>query len=418
MQIDGNGRSRTMNASRFDNLARSLGTSQTRRKAVLTLGAMAPLVANAPKPGIAKPKGCRKGLKKCGRKCVALKKHSKHCGACGNACPSGGRCKDGQCVISGIPQQCVENDSNCGGCGKACSRDTYCRIGQCVPRYEHDLTITMPPLSSAESVFVDATGDIFVAGGAGHCVSRFTSSGVLKRTFGVCGAPGGSGMNQFNFAGGVVACGSNIIITDTGNNRAQIYGPDDTAAWMTLTSATGSGSNQISMPHEMSMDKDRNIYLADAGNSRVIKFNSSWAHMMQFGTGVAGIGTLQLNHPQSAVADRNGRVHVADTSNHRVMIFAPDGSFVRTFGSLGATPGRFHAPESIAVASNGDIFVSESMNRRVQQFDSVGNLIRVFELPSGFDPYGITVDSADTLYVGIETQGVQRYTLRAAKPSA
>lgn len=411
-----------MDESRFDNLARALAALRTRRHAIASLGGVAALTALGREHVRAKPvrKSCKKSQTRCGgRKCITLKKDPRHCGACNNACPSGARCVNGQCARSGNPPQCVENDNNCGGCGKACSRDTYCRIGQCVPRYEHDLTIPKPSEDGdgAEAVFVDATGDIFAAGGSANCVYRFAPSGALKRTFGVCSTSPGNRMDQFDDPRGVVAYGLNIIISDTWNNRIQIFGPDDTAAWMTLRDGSGSGTNQVNRPDEMTLDKDGNIYLADSGNHRVTKFNASWARMMQFGTGVSGTSTLQLNGPLGVAVDRSGRVHVADTLNHRIMVFAPDGSFVRTFGSLGTAPGRLESPDSVAVASNGDIFVAD--NFRVQQFDSVGNLIRVFSLPPNAGiAYGVAVDGADNLYVATESNGILRYSLKAAKPSA
>lgn len=406
-----------MDESRFDNLARALAALRTRRNALVSLGSLAALSAVGEEPGKAKKKkGCSKKQVKCGRKCRSVTKDPRHCGACDNACLPGARCVNGQCARSGNPPQCVENDSNCGGCGKACSRDTYCRIGQCVPRYEQDLTVPIPA-ADPDAVFIDATGDIFVAGGPGNCIYRFAPSGALKRTFGVCGAPSGNRMDQFHDPRGVVAFGSAIIIAERGNDRVQIFGPEDTAAWMTLTTGSGSGNNQVSGPQEMTRDKDGNIYLADSGNHRVTKFNASWARMMQFGTGVAGASTLQLNGPRGVAVDRSGQVHVADTGNDRIMVFAPDGSFIRTFGSLGTALGRLEIPESVAVASNGDIFVAESGNLRVQQFDSVGNLIRVFSFPSG-EVWGVTVDGADNLYIGHETKGILRYSLKASKPSA
>jgi DNA-binding beta-propeller fold protein YncE len=169
----------------------------------------------------------------------------------------------------------------------------------------------------------------------------------------------------------------------------------------------------------MALDRDGNIYLAERRNHRVTKFNSSWARLMQFGTGVEGASTLQLSGPSGVAVDRAGRVHVADGGNDRIMVFAPDGSFIRTFGSLGSAPGRLDYPISVAVASNGDVFVADHYNYRVQQFDSVGNLIHVFPMPGEQQrSWAVAVDSADNLYIGTNSDGILRYSLRASKPSA
>ena len=338
-----------MDEYRFDNLARALGALRTRRHAIVSLGGVAALTTLGREHVSAKPvrKSCKKSQTRCGgRKCITLKKHPRHCGACNNACPTGAKCVNGQCA------RYRESSAMCG------ERQQLRRVWQgLLARYllpHRSVRAALRtrfhswPVAFPEAVFVDASGDVFAVDSDGNCVKRFAQSGTLKHTFGVCGSASGNGMHQLSAPEGVVAYSTNIIIADSANNRMQIFGPDDTAAWMTLSSGSGSGNNQVSRPFEMTRDKDGNIYLADSGNHRVTKFNASWARMMQFGTGVAGTSTLQLNGPKGAAVDRSGRVHVADTGNHRIQVFAPDGSFVRTFGSLGTAPGRLQFPDPAA----------------------------------------------------------------------
>lgn len=65
---------------------------------VLILGVLALVVVPAActEGGIVGGK-CRDGLTACDGKCVSLLLDPSHCGACGNACPSGVACVAGTC---------------------------------------------------------------------------------------------------------------------------------------------------------------------------------------------------------------------------------------------------------------------------------------------------------------------------------
>ncbi len=62
-----------------------------------------------------------------------------HCGACGNACPTGGPCTSGTCgcpasqpmVCGGACVDTTSDTANCGGCGSACPAGATCSGGTC-----------------------------------------------------------------------------------------------------------------------------------------------------------------------------------------------------------------------------------------------------------------------------------------------
>lgn len=75
----------------------------------------------------------------CGGQCVDTQSNSLHCGACNNACSTGGTCLAGSCQCqAGLQQcggQCVDlssDSSNCGQCGNNCAASgQFCSSGQC-----------------------------------------------------------------------------------------------------------------------------------------------------------------------------------------------------------------------------------------------------------------------------------------------
>ena len=81
---------------------------------------------------------CPKGQKVCDRKCVDLNVNAKHCGTCGNTCPSPRTCKAGTCTCEDgtafCSGSCVDfrsDSKHCGKCGNACKEGSSCQQGSC-----------------------------------------------------------------------------------------------------------------------------------------------------------------------------------------------------------------------------------------------------------------------------------------------
>ncbi|MGA9525908.1 MAG: MXAN_6577-like cysteine-rich protein, partial [Myxococcaceae bacterium] len=79
------------------------------------------------------------GFARCAGECVRISSDTRHCGACGNACPTLGVCVDGSCGCLPGQVQCgdvcadLQDDAaNCGACGQRCEAGTVCSEGACV----------------------------------------------------------------------------------------------------------------------------------------------------------------------------------------------------------------------------------------------------------------------------------------------
>jgi hypothetical protein len=87
-------------------------------------------------------KPCANGQKICEGKCTHVKNDKWNCGECGNICPAGRVCKNGECGCPAGTTECrgacvpprsfAEDDDNCGACGNACVDGLVCNGGACV----------------------------------------------------------------------------------------------------------------------------------------------------------------------------------------------------------------------------------------------------------------------------------------------
>ncbi len=160
----------------------------------------------------------------------------------------------------------------------------------------------------------------------------------------------------------------NVYIADMGNNRIQKF--SSTGAYLTQWgSPSGSGEvvadGQITSPHGIAVDSNRNVYVADAGNYRVQKFSSTGSYMMK----VDG-----FNVPDGVAIDGSGNIYVAESFNNRIQKFTSDGTYLTQWGGEGSGDGQFNIPRCIAVDSNGNVYVGDE-NNRIQKFTSNGTFL-------------------------------------------
>jgi hypothetical protein len=139
-----------MDAQRFDCLTLKLSSALSRRRFGSVLAALG-LAAGfggalesegkKKKGKNKKPKKCKKGTIKCGKKCVNPKNNALNCGRCGQRCGISRACVDGQCQ-TGCPgdqilchELCVDPSDNvdhCGRCNNPCADPLTCVDGKCV----------------------------------------------------------------------------------------------------------------------------------------------------------------------------------------------------------------------------------------------------------------------------------------------
>lgn len=171
------------------------------------------------------------------------------------------------------------------------------------------------------------------------------------------------------------------------------------------------GAGMFAWPHGLFVDREGNVWVADAagigGNLPadmghvIYKFSPTGELLMTLGRrGVAGDGEDTFRQPSAVLVAPGGEIFVADGhgagGNNRIMKFAPDGAFLKQWGTTGEADGQFRDPHALAMDSQGRLFVGDRANNRIQIFDQEGNHLATW---THFGrPSGLFIDSNDVLY--------------------
>ena len=145
-----------------------------------------------------------------------------------------------------------------------------------------------------------------------------------------------------------------------GSHRHQVQPAGQSAAWSSARPAqTGNPPTHFTEPNDVLVAPDGSIFVAEAHNDQFLD-----------APGTGGIG--------------------------RISKFAPDGKFIKSWGTWGYGPGQFRGAHSLAMDSRGRLFVADRGNRRIQIFDQQGAHIDTWYQFSRIS--GLFIDAKDVLY--------------------
>ncbi len=172
----------------------------------------------------------------------------------------------------------------------------------------------------------------------------------------------------------------------------QVYSPtgDLVKSWATEENSTA---------HQIKIDKDGNVWLADIGLHLVRKFSPEGKELMHIGTpGELGKDETHLNKPTDMAIASNGDVFISDGyGNARIVHCDKDGKFIKAWGTLGNTDGRFSIPHAIAIDSKDNIYVADRNNVRVQVYNTEGKLTDSWK--NVVVPWGFCITPNDDVWV-------------------
>ena len=174
-----------------------------------------------------------------------------------------------------------------------------------------------------------------------------------------------------------------LYVADTGVDQIAVFDADPPFKYIrSIGTRSGkhdlTGPGDFSQPTNVAVDGDGNVFVSDTWNNRVQVFDADGNFIRTFGK--AGDGPGYFARPKGIAVDSDGHVWVADAMQDRVQVFTPEGHLLIWMGGNGLLPGQFSALAGLAIDKNNRVLTSEQYPGRVQIFRYVTDAEAKLEL--------------------------------------
>ena len=161
-----------------------------------------------------------------------------------------------------------------------------------------------------------------------------------------------------------------IYVVDTQSDVVDVFDADS-FKFLRKIGTTGkkhtlTAPGQFSLPEGVAVDADSNVYVTDTFNNRVEIFDADGNFVNTFGKN--GDGPGHFERPKGIAIDCDGHIWVADAAQDRVKVFDKEGRLLIYFGEHGEYPGRFMGVFGITIDKNNRVITTEVYPGRVQVF--------------------------------------------------
>ncbi len=295
-------------------------------------------------------------------------------------------------------------------------------------------------------IAVDSSGSLYVSDANNSIIRKITSAGVvttLAGTAGISGSTNGTGAaaSFSNLAGiAVNSTGTLVYVVDSGNNlirKITSAGVVTTFAGTVGVSGTNNGNGTAASfmdPEGITVDSGGNVYVSDGIGNQIRKITSSGTVTTLAGSGATGANdgsglTATFQIPTGLSVDSIGNLYVADTYNHIIRKVTSAGA-VTTFAGTTGIPGyaegtgpaaTFFAPAGLTVDSANNVYVADQGDNIIRKITSsgvvstyagtagvIGSVNNTGSAASFNTPNGIAVDSAGIVYVADQGNNIIR----------
>src|SRR5208283_2263662 len=162
-----------------------------------------------------------------------------------------------------------------------------------------------------------------------------------------------------------------LYVVDTQQDQVLVFDADTLKPLRRI--GTGGKGHYLTSPGDfaapqgVALDKDGNVYVTDTLNNRVEIFDADGNFISTFGKN--GDGPGYFTRPKGIAIDSDGHVWVADEMQDRLQVFDREGDLLTYIGyAHGNLPGQFEALVGVAIDKQNRVFTTEQYPGRLQEF--------------------------------------------------
>jgi DNA-binding beta-propeller fold protein YncE len=161
-----------------------------------------------------------------------------------------------------------------------------------------------------------------------------------------------------------------LYVVDTQQDQVIVFDADSLKELRRI--GTGGKNHWLTTPGDfggpqgVALDKDGNVYVTDTMNNRVEIFDADGKYISEFGRHCDGIGCFA--RPKGIAVDGDGHIWVADAMNDSLQVFNREGQLLTMLGGHGHAPGQFEALVGVAIDKQNRVFTTEQYPGRMQMF--------------------------------------------------
>ena len=162
-----------------------------------------------------------------------------------------------------------------------------------------------------------------------------------------------------------------LYVVDTQQDQVIVYDADS----LKLLRRIGTGGKKhfltspgdFGAPQGVALDGEGNVYVTDTMNNRVEIFDADGNFISAFGKN--GDGPGYFARPKGIAIDGDGHIWVADQIQDRLQVFNRDGQLLTYIGTgHGEMPGQFKTLAGVAIDKHNRVFTTEQEPGRLQVF--------------------------------------------------
>jgi DNA-binding beta-propeller fold protein YncE len=163
--------------------------------------------------------------------------------------------------------------------------------------------------------------------------------------------------------GGLRIVDNVLYVTDIEQHKVFVF--DLKGTKLLEIGGPGSDDGLFIAPNNVAIDEDKNVYVSDSGNNRVQIFDKDGKFLKIINGSKDGKGQSIFINPRGVGVDSKGTVYIVSNLSHNLYTFDKDGKQEKVIGEMGTENNQLFLPNGLYIDEKGAVYVTDTVNQRV-----------------------------------------------------